>query len=491
MAKLDPFVMRDFRQGRYTPTQVANYLVPQNSVSHSKNINYDMVVGSAVVRPGTTRLGNAVATGFTPIGLAEFVGKGGTPNLLLAVFDGASTGTIYYYDTSWHTSMKTDVTNDTKNRFATLGGSSFITNSTDGMFDSPDGNTWGTTNSIDTYLPSVVYRYTARLIAAGDPTYPDRVFFSSVIDPSTSPFITWNTDPVTGDWIDVNPDDGGFVTGFSETSTFLLVFKNTGMYRMDTLSKSTDPENIYNIGAISQEAITLCQGITYYYSGIDIRRTNGGFPDQISRAGVQDIIDAIPQANQSEVYSWNDGLNVYFALGDITLFSNQDRQFTINNCVIKFSPRDQNWSVHSYKNLFKYGVLFTNPSGRLIRSTDSLGSVQTINLGDTDDGTDISFELESQDLEFGNRSRLKGISDKIIVYMNNGIDSIIQFRTDGANIKNIPMATNQRVNIGKDLNLSGNFFNFRWVGTSKGTAPSLEGFQLEDITDLGTTTNHG
>lgn len=564
MANLDPFVLRDFRQGRYTPSQVADALVPLNSASHSVNFNYDTIVGSAVVRPGTTQLGATVAPLKQPTGLAPFVGKGGTPNLLLAVFDGAGpglaagtgtitddgtgvitgvgtlfttqlavgyvifvgairavvtiitddlnmtvnfptgasaatftyagAGSIYYYDTSWHTSSKV-VTNGTRNRFANLGGSSFITNSKDGMYDSTDGNTWGQTNSISNggnpLFPSVIYRYTARMVAAGDPTYPDRVFFSSIVDPTASPFITWNTDPNTGDWIDVNPDDGGYVTGFSETSTFLLLFKNTGMYRIDTVSKTTDPQNIYNIGAVSQEAIVLCQGITYYFSGLDIRRTNGGFPDQISRAGVQDIIDVIPQANWVEVYAWTDGLSIFFSLGDITLFQNENRQFTITNCVIKFSPRDQSWSVHSYDDRFKYGAQFTDSNGALIRAADILGEVQTIDLGPTDNGEAIDYEIESQDLEFGDRSSLKTISDQMIVYMRNGIDSTVQMRMDGENIKDIPMATNRRVNIGNDVNVEANFFNFRLIGSSKGTSPVFEGFQLNNIMAQGTNTKHG
>jgi len=114
-------------------------------------------------------------------------------------------------------------------------------------------------------------------------------------------FLTWNVNPSTGDWIDINPDDGGYNTAFQETSTFALVFKNNAMYRLDTVNKSTDPQNIFNIGAVTQEATVACQGLVYFFSGTDIRQTDGGFPQQISRAAVQDIINAIPQANWGDV----------------------------------------------------------------------------------------------------------------------------------------------------------------------------------------------
>lgn len=266
---------------------------------------------------------------------------------------------LYYYDnndSTWHTSTPGlgSWSQSAKNRFAVLGGRLFITNDVNGMRDSIDANNWVTTNSIGTYKPSLVYRYKGRLLASGDPTYPDRVFFSSVIEPAASPLITWNVDPTTGDWIDINPDDGGYMTGFSESSTFVLAFKNTGMYRMDTISKTVDAENIFNVGAVSQEGIVLCQGVTYYFSGVDIRRTNGGYPEQISRTGVQDFIDAIPQANWTAVCAGTDQLNVYFFIGNVILNRNQTDERSYNNVVLKFSPRDENWSVHSYAQTYKF-----------------------------------------------------------------------------------------------------------------------------------------
>ncbi len=355
MAKLDPFLLRDFRQGRYSKNIVSELLVPENSVSNSLNVNFDEVVGSAKVRPGTVKLGDTVQANGVPRGLYNFVGKYGTPNLVLAAFSDGGSTTLYYYDTSWHTSNITNYDATAKNRFATLGGSAFVTNVVDGMSDAPDGATWGTTNSITGYSPATLYRYQAQMLAMGDPTYPDRVFFSSVVDPTTSPFITWDTDPTTGDWIDVNPDDGGYCTGFSESSTFALIFKNTGMYRMNTVNKTIDPDNIFNVGAVSQEAIVQCQGVTYYFSGVDIRRTNGSdYPEQISRFGVQDFIDAVPTTSWPSVSSGTDQLNVYFFIGDVTLNQNQTNQRDYINVVLKFSPRDQNWSVHSYASGFKF-----------------------------------------------------------------------------------------------------------------------------------------
>lgn len=417
--------------------------------------------------------------------------------LLVVVYNGVSSATVYYWNgTIWNTSNLIVLTNGFRNRFTTLGGYMFLTNSSNGMYSSPDANTWTAgiaANCIDSgeAKPAYIFRYKQRLLAAGDPTYPDRVFFSSVIDPTASPFITWNTDSATGDWIDVNPDDGGNITGFSENSTFCLVFKNTGMYRMDTVAKTTDPDNIYNVGAVSQEAIVLCQGVTYFFSGTGVYRTNGGYPELISRNGVQDIIDALDPSNWADVSSGTDGFNVFFSLGQVTMHKNQSNERTLDNVVIKFSVRDQSWSVHTYRDFFFGFTQYTDGNGQLMRGASDAGFVQTIDLGTTDaqgatTPAPIYFSLETQDIECGDRSHSKAISNKIAVFTDNGLSSTFAARIDGnADPVQIPMTLTQRVNVGTGINLQGNFFNFLWYGTSSGNPPIFEGFSIEDISDQG------
>src|SRR5258708_4188736 len=201
-----------------------------------------------------------------------------------------------------------------------LGNNMFNTNLIDGMFFSSDGGaTWSNnnTNSITNYdatiKPSILIRTKARLLASGDNSQsPSRVFFSSIVSPTAaaSQRITWNTNSITGDWIDVNPDDGDYNTAFAETSNVTLVFKSKGMYRLDVVSKTVDTQNVFNIGAVSQESVVNCRGTVYFFSGKGIFRTTGDFPEEISRLGVQDWITAIPQANWSLVSAGTDDANV-------------------------------------------------------------------------------------------------------------------------------------------------------------------------------------
>lgn len=282
----------------------------------------------------------------------------GLPRNVVAFRDELSTSVMiwYYNGTNWAPSDIRNFSYLSRCRFAVLNGYIYEANGAQTMRSSADyGATWSTTGCITTgsVQPSLLNVSKNRMLASGYSAYPSRIYFSSIVDPAASPSITWNTNASSGDWLDVNPDDGGIVTGFANTSTVTLVFKNNAMYRLNAITKTVDSENIFNVGAVSQEAITTCLGITYFYSGNGIYQTDGTFPQQISRLGVQDFINLIVSNYGSnlptEVYAWNDGFNVYFSIGTIHYPRNEEGQrTTIPNVVLKFSPRDQSWQIMSY-----------------------------------------------------------------------------------------------------------------------------------------------
>jgi hypothetical protein len=370
------------------------------------------------------------------------------------------------------------------------------------MYESADGITWTNGgNCLPTsFKPTLVYRYQGRVIAAGDPNYPSRIYVSSVVDLSASPFITWNTDPVDGDWIDVNPDDGGEITGFAEASTFLLIFKNNGMYRTDDITNSVTspvtPDNINNVGAASQELITVCQGVAYFYTGVDVRSTDGGYPQIISRSGIQDLVYPgsggyiVPQSMGS------DNINVWLAgswdAGQLS--------------VVKYSTRDQSWTVHEYSNypiaIFTPIVSRDNYFSVLSALCVDIGSptfnIYWMNLetGWTDGsyvfGEDIAqgftydYFAITQDIDFGSRAHQKSLSDKMIVFTLNGANSSL-FIADSNGDYSYPVPANlQRpITILDDIQSSGFFFNFLWTGTSAADTAVFQGLEIEEITDEG------
>lgn len=573
-----PIELRDFSKGRITKYSVNPFLIPKNSVSDCMNVNFDTIIGSGVVRQGTLALGSVIASNKTPLGFTNLVGAGGSPNLLLAVLNGASTASLYYFDTSWHTSTVTNLTNDNKVRFAQLGNRVYRA-SVDGMLGSSDGNNWDYVNTPayptsssdgtqwEQVIPSLVFRAKSRLLVGGNTNFygisKDRIYFSTVINksqikktvttltnlgsntfdvvciahgfstgdsvtitgaspstynttgrvstilnanefyikvyenPVSSPAtgtiyiayadIGFNTDTVKGDWIDINPDDGGTVTAFGETSNQTIVFKNNGMYRLDVITKSVDVQNIFNIGAQAQEGVITCQGVCYFFSGIDIRMTDGGYPTQISRLGVQDYIDAIPQSYWTNVAAGTDGFNVYFSIGNITLNTNKNNQKSYTNVVLKFSPRDESWSVHSYAQQPRFFTSYTTTTGLEMTSLDSSGFAQVFNSGHTDNGSEIFYNLETQDVDFGNRAHSNSFNDKIAVFCTDGAGSQLQARADDGDYKDITDTLQLPVNVVDGLDHDGHYFTFKWFGSTKTSSPVFDGLYMANITDDGLT----
>ncbi len=474
--------MRDMRRGVVRKAKVSASLIPENSVANAINFDFDVIIGSAVSRFGTTPKGGLVASNRAPLGLTSFINATGSLNLIIAGYMGVTSASLYYFDTAWHVSNITNWNNTKKIRFASLAGYTFAVNGVEDMRSTVDGATWGTDNCIpNTVKPSLIFRAKNRLLAAGDATYPDRVWFSKIVDPTTNPALTWDVNLTTGDWIDVNPDDGDNVTGFSEVSNLVLIFKSRGIYRLNVITKTVDTENLFDVGAYSQEAIVPCLGKVFFYSGKDIRVTDGGFPNQISRLGVQDWLDAIPEANKADVTAGRTQDGVYFSIGDITLEGKNYK-----NVTLKYSALDESWTVYTYRDHFTAMSNYVDPvHGFVLIGADTDGNVQMLDVGDTDNGEDIFVTLESQEIEFGNRAHWKTLSEQFIVFAKNGMNSSFQVRPDDGNFKPLLGSLNERVNQSKKINVKGHFFTFLFTATTKTTRIIYEGFQIENVTDNG------
>ena len=730
----------NFSKGRYSNQKMSSLVVPQDSVSNSFNVELGKVIAAGVVRDGTTVLGDTVAQYKSPLGLNNFVGSGGTPDIILGAFQGASQGSVYYFNgNSWNTSNITHLNNINRVRFANLGNRVYLANG-EQMYSSSDGATWDFTNcpnydntggignfqitsetltnqivdsysetnvdgyetlyaggqyhriewgqtfscTVDTtitssdfyiyltgspsgsvyariynitgafgtnavptgtplatsdaivatnistgaslvsftfsgtnqivlkagtnyavtiymnsgsssdYLnigrdgsaqshpgnefyykngvwynasddlafyvygtqtlnqsgtgysvndvltvsggggnaqfkvtsitgsgivngvsiqssgsgysvanavgvtggggsdfkldilslanitaiyPTLIFKTKGTLLVAGDSASPDTVYFSSVIDPSLTPPLVWNTDPTNGNWIRVNPDDGGNLTGFAEISTNVLIFKNTGMYRIDTVAKTVDPDLIFPVGAYSQEGITSCQDKVFYFGGVGIYETDGTYPQLVSRVGFQDFLEAIPQYNWSKVALGADEFNVYVSIGTVTV-----KGVTYTNVVGKYSLLDASWSVHYYADYFQFFTNYTTiADGRILVGADIDGDVQTLNKGGDDNGTPIFYSLDTQTIYMGAPAYLKKISNRMVIFSDNSSDSFISVQADDDDFKNIKTTLDKHTKIGTDINAEGYGFVFRWSGVRQGNAPILYGYFLDSV----------
>jgi hypothetical protein len=94
----------------------------------------------------------------------------------------------------------------------------------------------------------------------------------------------------------------------------------------------------------------------------------------------------------------------------------------------------------------------------------------------------IFFDLQTREIEFGNRAHVKSLANDVVVFADGGRFGV---SSDGNEFKYLISSLADGIN-SADISAEGNRFTFRWQGESTETPPQLDGFYIEDITDLGT-----
>ncbi len=450
MPKVDPQTLRDLSEG--IVQGVDGSITLTNSVYLAENLKFENYLGRAVLRDGISQLGSQMVSGSACKGLYEHITTGGT-EVPLAVFN----GDVYAYTSdSWGT-VKTGLSTGVEYDFETFINTTVLVNGSDSPIGTTDGTTWGTTEgNLDIgNMPNGKYvkEFHNRIYTAGVDSNPDRLYFSST---PVSGSVSWTEG---NGYIDIEKEEGaGPITGLAKVPGYLLIFKERSMKRWDT--QSTYPDSLMDIGCPSQKAIVETAQSVFYFNKNGIYQTAGKYPKKISRR-IQDVIDAIPSSYYDKVSGWGDGENVYFSIGDVEVDG-----WTFNNAVISYSINNQIWSLHTFPQEFRAWNTYVDGSNQSIMAGDSDGNVWKVFDGETDAGESISYMVQFQPQEFDRMSRIKDISE--VVVLNENIrggtlfwreDSEDDFNTIGSideNVEEIP------------ADLRGHSFDFRITGQGKG-----------------------
>jgi hypothetical protein len=463
------FTLRDFSSGLILATQVSDALMPQNSVSEAINVDFN-IIGGAIVRKGTSKLSTALSGSSTIDGVSVFSNDGNTINYPVAM----SGGSAYFYNGSvWASISSGTFTSGNKVSMTTFGNRIYAANGVNDMLSWSGSGGWSSTNCLTSVYPKYIESFKSRMYAAGDPTNPDRLFFSSVI---SSGSITWN---ISSGFININPSDkAGNITALTKASAYLLIFKDRAMYRWD--GSSTQPDLLVDIGTSSQRSVKTVKGIVYFFSPYGIYRTDGGYPEWISKP-VQDFIDAIPLASWPSVSAYSDDKIYECFIGDVTVNGT-----VYTNVSLRFDTTSQSWTTRSYSKAFTsfdrfysstYGA--TNIGG----TTDSF--VMAMNYGNSDAGDPINFSLITAGVELNNLAATKSITGSAYVFTRDGAGSFFGAVLDGEKFVPLGGDIKQFVHRIQNVNLRANQFEFKWYGSTTTSQPVFEGFTLTNVTDEG------
>ena len=466
-------VMADMSAG--VITGVSSKLSPPSSVAHAINVNFDENIGEATVRPGTSRIGSgALAGSTTVVGLHQFIDSGGGVNSkLLATL---TTGVTYQLDTNTWNSSHSD-TAGLKNRFATFLDVAVKVNGTD-TCATFNGSSWVTSGgSLDVgNMPrgKFVTVYKDQVVVAGVSGAPDTLYISSV--PSGGA-ISWSS----GDRaIVVNPDDAGNITGFGQVSGLLVVFKDDAMFRWN--NRATEPDRIIDVGCTSQESIAVGGSQLFFFNRKGIWTTRGEYPVLISRR-VQAYIDGMSASFYDDVSGYCDGQFYHCFIGNSTVNGR-----TFSNVELRYTLATKEWTVYSRAHSLTVMGRYKASGDEFIIAGDTTSSV--IKLEDKTALTDmgsaaISYEIESQDLEFGSRARTKEIPGHVYAFGTNLVDAKVLVSSDGGDFKEMGTAQKDVNDLQPKGIIKGKYLRFRVSGASSTVRARFAGLELSNVTVQG------
>lgn len=216
-------------------------------------------------RKGTTAVASTLGS-FSILGLNAFEPVAGT-KYLFALLNGSSNAQLYKWSGSgsFSTVGTANITKDSQMNFVQASNVLYGFNGTDVI--SVDSSLTYTKNPSSVPKGMVAAWFHNYLFVANTSSFPNRLFFSNLGDPTT----------FSGtDFIDINPNDGDQITALAIFNDELYVFKNNTIWTITgfsgssfsttaTLSQNTN-NKIYGYGTPSQKSVVTAGKDMYYLS---------------------------------------------------------------------------------------------------------------------------------------------------------------------------------------------------------------------------------
>lgn len=469
----EPIRYDDFTSGLIDDISVSDSLFPKNAVRHAVNVIFDRPRGAISQRYGTTLVGTGTIGGAVQ-GLFNFRSSSASLNQLLT----AVGSSIYRYTgVTW--SVTTSFVTSTKFRFITYLDRVAVLNGTDTPQSWSGSGAWLTTGGPLDIANFPISKFATilntRIFAAGNPNNPDTVYGSSL---EASSAISWTSGNKS---FKVYANDGnGSITSLKGNGKVILIFKERGLYRYD----DTELQKVADIGTSSHESVfNDDNGVTYFFgtgvNGVGFYKTTGGYPIKISRP-IQKWVEAISPSNYANIAGYTDGRNCYWSIGTVTVNST-----TYANSWLVYSISDQTWSTRNYGNRFNVLTQYIDSNGNLTTvGGDTAGNVQTIDSGNTDNGTPIESECEGGAFYLTTRGRVKVINE-FVSYAKNYQGLNLMLKADNSPWQQIGTINRPVQYFKNPPKLRG--YEFRWKirVVNSGIPFQFDGFEFQNISDEG------
>jgi len=485
MAKLkQPIKQSDFMSGMIT--DVSKNITPKNSVALAVNLDFDDILGSAVVRPGSSLVGSQLVAGKDVLGLHQHVDPtNASNNILFAALNVGLDATATIKNVATGGDVVTDLTQGAKVRFLSYGGTTLAINGVDAP-RAWNGTSWITTAGVFDLADwpgaesSLVTEFLDR-VYTNDETVPYRVNYSGIFDGTA---VTWE-----GDYVDIESEDGGGkITAFGKVPGYILFFKERSLHRWNY--NSAFPESLVQVGTPSQESVVESGGLVFFYSNSsdDARGfyvSNGGRPQSISQdtsRTVNKFVQAIDPANEANIAAFATDRTIGWSVGDLEVEGE-----TYKNVVFRYNRVLNQWSIRSYPTEFKVfsqyidsGVVHRvggDDDGNLIKIDDRAAY--------TDFGSAINYQLRTHSNKYG-RNTLKTMTDEFFVEGKhlNGLGARVIPNEDpsaAVNMTKLSRVNPMLVRVAISEKVIGTSLAVELWGTADGNRPEISEIELTSI----------
>lgn len=486
---LPPVSRVSVKSGLINPGAVSEHERPGSSVMESINFHFD-AIGSATLRKGSARLGNQLSGNILGLHYHVDTVNAGAPYTQTIMVNGT---VAYYLSSGIWVSKRTGLTIGSKARFSTFLNYIFMVNGTEAtvVWDGNTANSFVSTgNALSAPTGKYIENFRSRMWISGDPSYPDRLYYSSIPSSITTPVVTWNTSVTSGQWIDISPSDGDVITGLQRYRNTMIVFKTNRLYRVFDIGQ-TDPDPYYAVGTSSQESVIETKmGVFFHHASGFYHYNVYGIVQEISRP-IWDIVRAIPTSSYTSIAGWlePDGDHIVWSIGNVTV-----NKISYTNHYVRYTISTQTWTHYSYPFQVLCSVrrqpFYTDGTTQLALVGDSGGNIIETNTGITDiDSAPIIYSLiHKWDMVDGLLSTRKNIMVGNFLHYG-GAESKVAYQTENDDPDSTSDWT-KKVGFLKTTNTGFNTMGiksrkvrFGIFGNSSGQPFIYNGYELLDVTN--------
>lgn len=459
---------------------VSYRIAPQDSVRKAVNFDFDEELGSAVTRKGCTVQANGqlMAEDNTILGLYHFVdSEAGANSQLLAGANivGDATASIFYNNAGTWTATSTGLTAGAKMRFETFLDAVVMVNGSEVRSWAGTGawlTTGGPFDLANMPIGKYVTIYKDQVVTSGVSGDPDTLHISSI---PTAGAVSWTTNNRT---ITINPEDSSNIMGHGEIGGILVVLKRFGMYTWN--NRATEPDQLCTVGCSSNESIVVGGDTMFFFNEQGVWATKGSYPILISRK-VQPWIDGMSANFYENVNAHANNKHVFFSIGDCTVDGE-----TYANVVLRYSLHTKEWSVRSYANEFRVFARYQSSNEVQILGGDTTARVLQLDNGDDDNGTPISYELETHDFDGGSEAVEWSVGRYIYAFGDNPNRDSVQMKVDSGDWKEVGTLSDSVNRFQKPSEINtGHTFRMRVAGTRSQGQTTFRGFEIPQLDPIG------